>query len=211
MHKLQRGVAPACLANYQHGLHNWSNIEPADKVAIWTELEAMQGKCCAYCEADISGTGKHIEHFCQRGRYPQGTFAWGNLFGSCNRQDSCGKHKDEKAAAYKDADLIKPDIEDPESLLVFDSNGGVSPRRTLSSQDTQRASETIRVFNLDGVLKAIRRNELAGYIQTAELFADMAQHFSEAEWLPLLQEEIGNITRLPFSTAIRHVLTRQSE
>ena len=213
MHQLQRDpTQPKGLSNYQHGRDTWSNTCPnqEERQAIWDKLNAMQGKRCAYCEADISGDSKHIEHFRQRSRYPQGTFAWDNLFGSCNRQNSCGKHKDEKAAPYNDADLVKPDIEDPESLLVFDPNGGVSPRKGLSPQATQRASETIRVFNLDGVLKAIRRSELAGYVQTAEQFAEMAQHFSEAEWSTLLQEEIDNTTHLPFSTAIKHVLTRQS-
>mgnify|MGYP001501918241 CR=1 FL=1 len=210
MRKLQRGIAPTCLNQYQPGQNNWGSVSSGDKALIWTELDAMQGKRCAYCEADISGNNKHIEHFRQRSRYPQGTFAWDNLFGSCNRKDSCGKHKDEQAAPYSDADLLKPDTEDPESLLVFDPNGGVSPRKGLSPQDTQRASETIRVFNLDGVLKAIRRSELAGYIRTAEFFAEMAQDFPEAEWSPLLQEEIDNTTHLPFSTAIKHVLTRQS-
>lgn len=66
-------------------------------------------------------------------------------------------------------------------------------------------------MKLDGALNQIRRSEVAGYIQTAEAFAEMAESYSEDEWLPLLEEEIQNTAHLPFATAIRHVLTRQSE
>lgn len=210
MHKLQRGMAPACLANYQHGLHNWGNVGSADKASIWTELEAMQGQRCAYCEAGISNGRRHIEHFRQKGRDPAVAFLWSNLFGSCNRNDSCGKHKDNRCSVYPPADLIKPDVEDPEHYLVFAPNGSVSPRKSLSSADLHRASETIRIFNLDGALRQIRFREVAGYVQTAEEFATMANVFPEADWLPLLQQELSATAHLPFATVIKHVLTRQS-
>jgi hypothetical protein len=51
---------------------------------------------------------------------------------------------------------------------------------------------------------------VSGYIQTAETFAEIAKEYDEKEWLPLLQEEIQKISHLPFATAIKHVLTRQS-
>jgi uncharacterized protein (TIGR02646 family) len=55
-------------------------------------------------------TTRHIEHFRQRSRYHQGTFEWDNLFGSCNRPDNRGKHKDQ-CGNYDYQDLIKPDVE----------------------------------------------------------------------------------------------------
>lgn len=209
MHRLTRGAAPACLAGFRHGANNWADVTTAQKQEIWQFLEAMQGLRCAYCEAGIGESARHIEHFVQKRRDATQTFVWGNLFGSCNRADSCGNHKDGKGRPYADADLIKPDVDDPEQLLVFDAHGSVQPRQGLSAADTQRATETIRIFNLNGVLQFIRRNEVAGYVQTAEeiaeLFADdpvLGQQF--------LDEELLQVAHLPFATAIKHVLSNQS-
>lgn len=209
MHKLQRGHSPACLAKFQHGVNTWGDLDPLDKTAIWAELEAMQGSRCAYCEASINEDRRHIEHFRQRRSYPQDTFAWDNLFGSCMRPGTCGDHKD-KCGTYKHTDLIKPDVENPESFLVFSPHGSVAPRAGLNATDRQRAEETIRILNLNGALRQIRQSEVIGYIQTAEEFAEMAAQYPESDWLPLLGDELAAIAHLPFATAIKHVLTRQS-
>lgn len=212
MHQLVRQQPQlACLARYLHGRDQWSNTCPTqiERGDIWNQLNAMQGIRCAYCEGSLTEANRHIEHFRQRGRYSQGTFEWVNLFGSCNRESSCGKYKD-KCPAYPPADLIKCDIEDPEHFLVFTPNGNVSARSGISPAEAHRARETIRIFNLNGVLGHIRKAEVAGYIQTAEEFAEMANHFQESEWLPLLQQEVSNIAHLPYATAIKHVLTNQS-
>lgn len=207
MHKLNRPISPNCLANYRHGAQNWGHVTSADKSEIWQALEQMQGKLCAYCECDIAEPKQHIEHFVQRSKQAQQTFMWSNLFGSCNREESCGKHKDRQA--YQANDLIKPDIEDPEYFLVFAANGSVSARASLSAPEKHRADETIRVFNLNGSLTHIRFSHIQGYIQTVEEFVEMSEHFTEDEWLPMLEEEIDNTSHLPFATAIKHVLTNQ--
>jgi uncharacterized protein (TIGR02646 family) len=209
MHRLTRGPAPACLAGFRHGANTWADVTPAQKPEIWAFIEAMQGARCAYCEAGIAGDDRHIEHFVQKGRDPTQTFVWANLFGSCNREDSCGKFKDRKGRPYADADLIKPDTEDPEQALVFDAHGSVRPRHGLSPAQTNRASETIRVFNLNGVLKAIRRSEVAGYVQTAEEIAEFFD-LDPALGQQALTEEFAATAHLPFATAIKHVLSNQS-
>lgn len=208
MRQLIRGKAPGSLKKYRLGVHNWDEVTKGDKDDIWTELEAMQEGRCAYCEGDMSADNRHIEHFRQRGRDPKQTFAWPNLFGSCNRENSCGKYKD-RIGTYPPEVLIKPDKEDPERFLVFAPDGGVSPRKGLSPEDEHRAKETIRIFNLDTALQPIRCREICGYVQTAEYFAECAEVFPEEEWMPLLQQEIANTAHLPFATAIKHVLTRQ--
>ncbi len=153
---------------------------------------------------------RHIEHFRQRRSYPQGTFDWGNLFGSCNRTGTCGKAKDQ-CGAYPPEVLIKPDIENPDAFLVFTPGGTVEPRAGLSASDQHRASETIRILVLDGALNQIRRAELYGYIQTMEVFAEHAETFpDDGDWLEELAQEVRSTAHLPFATAIRHVLTRQS-
>ncbi|MES2261582.1 MAG: retron Ec78 anti-phage system effector HNH endonuclease PtuB [Pseudomonadota bacterium] len=209
MHKLERDPAPPTgLANYQHGQHTWGSHIPKlhEREQIWKKLDAMQGKRCAYCEAAIDKENRHIEHFRQRSRYPQGTFAWNNLFGSCNRKNTCGDHKD-RCGDYDYRDLIKPDIEDPEHYLLFSSTGTVSARNNLDAAERHRADQTLRILNLNGPLRQIRHSELAGYVQTAEEFARMAQEFAPSEWLPLLLEELNTVEALPYATAIRHILT----
>lgn len=154
---------------------------------------------------------RHIEHFRQRRSYPQGTFDWSNLFGSCDRAGTCGKAKDQ-CPAYSPEILIKPDIDDPDAFLVFAPGGTVKPRVGLSAGDHLRASETIRILALDGALNQIRRAELSGYIQTMEYFADYAEAFPDNEdWVEELAQELRNTAHLPYATAIRHVLTRQSD
>jgi len=209
MHRLARGPAPACLAGFRHGANNWTEVTSAQKQDIWAFLEAMQGPRCAYCEASIADGDRHIEHFVQKGRDPTLTFVWNNLFGSCNREDSCGKFKDSKGRPYADAHLIKPDAEDPEHALVFDSHGSVKPRKGLSAADTERATETIRIFNLNGVLRAIRRREVAGYVQTAEEIAEFFD-IDPALGQQALMDELAATAQLPFATAIKHVLSNQS-
>lgn len=211
MHKLIRPIPPVCLSRYQHGRDNWRSMSPEHKGEIWLKLDEMQQKRCAYCEAliktDKENSNSHIEHFRQRDRYHQGTFLWGNLFGSCNRMNSCGKYKDD-LPAYNHQDLIKMDTEDPEHFLDFLPDGNVAPIKGLTPAEKNRAVETIRIFNLNGSLRQIRETAVKGYMQTAEEFAAYAEdpEFDEADWLPLLQEELDQIKDLPFTTAIKHVL-----
>lgn len=133
MHRLHRDPqVPACLQSYQHGRDSWSMQSPipAERADIWAKLNAMQGSRCAYCEAAIAEGKRHIEHFRQRDRHSQGTFARSNLFGSCLRAETCGKHKDQ-CGPYEPADLIKPDADNPDDLLVFTAAGGVVPKEGL--------------------------------------------------------------------------------
>lgn len=210
MHKLTRPIPPACLSQYQYCRDNWGNLIANGHIGeIWLKLDEMQQQRCAYCECAIKtyreNSNSHIEHFRQRRSYPQGTFLWGNVFGSCNRQDSCGKHKDD-LPPYNHLDLIKMDVEDPETFLDFLADGNVVPAKGLNPGDKHRAEETIRIFNLNGSLRQIRETAIKGYIQTAEELASYAEEFDEADWLPLLQEELDSIKDLPFTTAIKHTL-----
>jgi uncharacterized protein (TIGR02646 family) len=214
MHKLERGEVPQCLSKFQHGLNTWDEVSSADREEIWGALDAMQGKRCAYCEADIS-KGKHIEHFRQQAshRYPQGTFDWTNLFGSCNSKESCGSHKD-KIGAYRHEDLLKPDEEDPEAYLTFVVDGSIVPRFGLPEKDRHRALETLRIFNLDherGPLRQMRKRAILGYLQTAEELRQWADTYPQEQWLPFLEEELARIMPLPFTTAIKHALTSRLE
>jgi uncharacterized protein (TIGR02646 family) len=209
-------TAPVCLSHYRHGSHQWTEVSSAEKAEIWIKLDEMQQGRCAYCECALpvqnDSYTAHIEHFRQRGRYPQGTFDWENLFGSCNRQNSCGKYKDE-CGVYNYADLIKPDIEDPEHFFLFVSDGSIAIRQGLSPAEQHRAAETLRILNLDaqrGALRQMRFSAVQGYVQTAEELAEWIELLPEDEWLILLRQELDAVGHLPFVTAIKHILTSES-
>lgn len=212
MHKLHRAEAPpSCLSRFRHGLNHWEEVSGADRKAIWEKLDDMQQGRCAYCENAFSFKKSryvaHIEHFRQQGRFPQGTFDWSNLFGSCERQDSCGKYKD-KCGAYNPADLIKPDVEDPEVFFVFVVDGSIAIRQGLSENQQHRAKQTLRIFNLDakyGALRQMRESMVSGYKQTAEELWALAIEYPD-EYPELLQQELDAVANLPFVTAIKHIL-----
>lgn len=211
MHKLTRPAAPTCLNQFHHGQNNWDDVDYQHKNEIWLRLDQMQQNRCAYCETHINtepdNRAAHIEHFRQRNRYPQGTFLWSNLFGSCNRQDSCGTHKD-NLPPYEYQDLIKMDVEDPEKFLRFLPDGNVVTVEGLSPNEKRRAEETIRIFNLNGPLRHIRKVAVMGYLQIVEEIAVFAEECDEEDWLPLLlKEELDKVQNLPFATAIKHTLS----
>ncbi len=202
--------APTALNNYRHGVQNWSCITGTDKQAIRTSLEQMQGKICAYCESSLDDMGQHIEHFRRRAEFPQLTFSWENLYWSCDKSDSCGHFKDNKADAYNISDIIDPCCDNPDHFFRFRADGTISIRPGLSTADSRRAAETLRVLNLaqdHGRLKNMRRNAVAGYLKIVE---DL-QEFDEADKRELIQEELNKISGCPFSTVIRHVLTDFNE
>ena len=207
MHKLQRGAAPACLSNYQHGRDNWKAVTAEDKREIWEKLYEMQQHRCAYCEGSLRTDKRHIEHFRQKGLDPKVTFLWSNLFGSCNRIDNCGKFKDE-LPPYDLADLVKPDEEDPEHFFLFVSDGSVAVREGLNAADKKRAMETIRIFNLNGALRQMRRSVIAGYIDQAKEVREMVDSgdFTVAEGKAFLKDELAATANQPFATAIKHIL-----
>lgn len=209
MHRLNRAGAaiPACLSNYTHGKHNWDDIK-SDKPEIRACLEQMQGRRCAYCEGDLDTLGQHIEHFRRKGKFPHLTFDWTNLYWSCGQKDSCGQFKDRGAGPYDVADLIDPCCDDPDTFFRFRSDGTIDVRLGLTASQQHRATETLRVFGLNaqwGRLRKMRKGVVSGYVRVAEEAVacglgpdDLKQYF---------EQELRVAVRLPFSTAIRHVLT----
>ncbi len=209
MRKLERGAtAPAWLANYDPATDKW---EPSDteKDETWHALNAMQQNLCAYCEADISSrASRRIEHFARRKDHKELTFAWGNLFGSCNSRHSCDIYKDAPGAApYEWKNLIKPDEYDADQYLLFISDGTIIPRLGLTPEDLHRAEETLRVFNLDHAdLRQERKRGIKKQLDSYEKIIAMCAEVPE-----VLDEEIqillDKAKTLPFCTAIRHALT----
>jgi uncharacterized protein (TIGR02646 family) len=214
MRKLDRAsvYAPSCLAEYKQSGSQWMAVSHEHRAEIRTKLEQMQGLRCAYCECALDERNQHIEHFRPINAFPNCTFQWSNLYWSCNQSDSCGHYKDnkKKVGVYNSDDLIEPCMDDPDSFFRFRSDGTISVRVGLSEVDMHKAQETLRVFNLQptsGRLRNMRKEAVSGYISIVVDCDD----FSEMELQSILLQELTAISCLPFSTAIRHVLTRLFE
>ena len=231
MHQLDRATVqrPPCLDNYDGNVHSWDDLQPQDKRALRLALQRMQGGQiaaddtndaadvvsglrCAYCESQIY-YGGHIEHFRRKNpkHFPQLTFAWTNLFLSCDSNGSkehCGHYKDRPGGPpYNPDDLIKPDEHDPDDYLYFHSSGEVRVRHRdgMTDDDRQRAAETIRVFHLDcGRLNGARRKTLKPYLDRDTGFLEALLEFDEKDRQLFIAEEIEATKREPFWTTIRH-------
>ncbi len=171
----------------------------------------FRGGQCAYCEGSLESLGSHIEHFRCRARTPQKTFDWDNLFLSCNRDDSCGRHKDHHARSYDPSELIDPSHDDPDEFLRFRSDGNIDPVATLDARGRGRAEETLRVFNLNlkhgRSLCAERRRVLDVYKGREPDILEALENFSPMERAQFIQEEIEHTAKEPFGTVIRHFLS----
>lgn len=209
MRKLDRATAtvPACLASYTHGQDKWDDVTGAHKQEIRVSLEQMQGRRCAYCEGPLDSLGQHIEHFRRKRHHVHLTFAWSNLYWSCDQADSCGHYKDRPnngPGAYNPNDLLDPCVDDPPLFLLFRSDGTVDARPSLSNADAHRARETLRVFNLHmefGRLRNMRKQVASAYLSTVDELAT----WSAADRRDYAQQEIQATASEPFSTVVRHM------
>ena len=209
MRKLDRAAvaAPPCLGRYKHGQDNWNAVDHSERQQIRDALERMQGRRCAYCEGPLDELGQHIEHFRSRDRHSTLTFAWTNLYWSCDRHDSCGRYKDHDARPYVPDDLIDPCFDDPDRFFRFHSDGTIAVRHDLPAADRRRAVETLRVFNLDpghGRLRSMRQRVAEAYQAVEMGILDALIDCSEAERREFIEDEIARTADQPFSTVIRH-------
>lgn len=209
MRKLDRNPVPAppCLGRYQHGRDNWDKVPPADKSAIRKQLEQMQGRRCAYCDGPLDRLGEHIEHLWPKGRFPQRTFDWHNLYLSCDQQDSCGQYKDNGAENYHPNDILDPCKDDPDRYFRFRPDGtiDVSPNGTT---EKARAEKTLRVFNLDpghGRLRTMRRQAADAYLARDPNILDALMGFDETERRAVIAAELAEVAHEPFGAVIRHL------
>lgn len=207
---------PDFLSKYDYTKDTWNpRAEPgspqvpsqADREKLWEALIEMQRNTCAYCEAELEADS-HIEHFAKRRSHSDLTFAWSNLFGSCSRSNCCGHFKDKESnthSNYRLQELIKPDIEDPWTYLIFGSDGRVSVRDGISADDQKKGQKTIDVLNLNASHHIPERVCRYGLISSLLPFID---ELSADEFFLLCEDEINAI--LPYlssysSAALQHL------
>lgn len=149
MHRFVRGPAPVNLTPYRG--RTWDSFAgTSDHARLGDALFALQNGYCAYCECRLASKQEgHIEHLERRSDCPSKAFDWNNLFFSCSHHDSCGKYKDEHKPKirFNRADIVDPSKENPADFFTFTTTGIIRPK--ADCPNTFRASETIRVFNLN--------------------------------------------------------------
>lgn len=224
-------AAPECLDGFEYKADAWGDFGGECKKATRAQLAEMQGipgvtsaagakehgVRCAYCEGPIYTDG-HIEHFRRRAHFPELTFEWTNFFLACGSTKHCGHFKDGNSnPLYVADDLVKPDIDDPAEFLFFSSTGGVHPQHQLDAENTHRAAETIRVFNLDEPGLAHRRKKSASsfldkYESLRAQLDDLddgepdTQAFIDQLREEFVLEEFEAVSREPYSAVIRQLM-----
>ncbi|TAE90780.1 MAG: TIGR02646 family protein [Verrucomicrobia bacterium] len=231
MHFLDRSTVdePGCLADWSYPDMNWDDFTEDGaackrllRLALQRlqsqqiiddqaddEIEYLLGLRCAYCEGQIYHGG-HIEHFRRKNQkhFPHLTFDWNNLFLACGSKDHCGHYKDRpKAPAYNPDELIKPDEHNPDDFLYFHSSGEVRVRHRpgMTDADHGRATETIRVFNLNcKSLKGARRKALKQYLDSSNGILEDLMVFEPQDQRDFIAHEIEATKHDPYWTTIRH-------
>lgn len=176
-------TAPRKLANrFAQGIPanpqaSWDNFKGKDELK--SNLLAIQNGLCAYCEIRLdTSIGNHLEHIESKSLNPHKTFEYQNIVCSCIKDSlsdnedanpiSCGHAKDDKPIDIKPTDV------DCEKYFDFDLFGKVVPNDTLTSDEKQKAQNTIDTLNLNCKrLKRQRETVLdEGYKIINELLSD---------------------------------------
>lgn len=214
MRALTRGDAPECLGHTPKNA-KWGDFDPKCKKEVLDELRSMavgtEGPFCHYCESLLKqGQNRYsIDHMYPRHRYPARTFDWSNLYLSCKTAAHCDQFKDAKGCPpYEPEDLLRPDVDEPDSFLQFLSSGEVIPREGLTPSDQHRAETTIRVLALNATDLQARRQQTA---LIAKSYVDEVleiEGWEESELQELLAGMIAEAERemagLAYSSVARH-------
>jgi uncharacterized protein (TIGR02646 family) len=132
-----------------------------------TALAEMTDRRCSYCDSDsIDATGvESVDHFRPKSNpeFYALVCAWTNLFLVCS---SCNHAKREQWTAA----LLKPDDIDYEFTRYFSyqfDTGRIIPNAAASSQERNRAQETIQLLDLNRPGLCTRRMRTTRLIRSA--------------------------------------------
>ena len=122
MIKLTRGAAPEKLTD-QFVAEGTAKFKQT-KASVWNvewlkeALLDLSHKKCAYCEMDLKGESKYmeVEHFRDKGKYPDDVLKWENLLPSCKH---CNGHKSTHDVV--DDPIINPFEDDPKEHIYLKS------------------------------------------------------------------------------------------
>ena len=125
----------------------WNRVPSPIRKRVHESLMREQGFICCYCEASITKTDSHIEHFRPKESFSCLQLQYVNLHCSCQRDPAPGKPKQcghRKGKWFDDDLMISPLDPDCEARFQFTANGDIFPR------DSDPAAEaTIERLGLD--------------------------------------------------------------
>jgi len=155
---------------------------------------------CAFCEGLLGSQAyPQIEHYVSRKIDPDRAFEWTNLLPVCQVCNTSKGHADHQGS------LLKPDSEDPEPFFWISPEGGITPHPGRNAEDALRASETIRLCNLDrGELRENRQaiaNRVRRWLERTSRLAGGLEELEREEW-----DELSD-PRHSHKIVVRHVLT----
>jgi uncharacterized protein (TIGR02646 family) len=188
----------------------YTDLRGRETEQIRTALLSIQMHRCAYCERRTGAERDdgHIEHFGKQAEKPDLDLTWANLFWSCNDEKTCGKHKDKCArtsgpkANFNPDHIVKPDVDDPDILFLFITDGTIQIRKGLSMEKERRAKETLRVFQLaeSAYLRKGREDAVKPYVDAIVTLSSMGPELVRK----YVESQRDFVEHAPFSTAIRH-------
>ncbi|WP_234947616.1 retron system putative HNH endonuclease [Corynebacterium aquatimens] len=173
--------------------------------------ESDEGSLCHYCERSIKWKKDRysIDHLFPRHRFPDRTFDWANLYLSCKTPDHCEQYKDAPGHPdYDPADLVRPDVDDPDRFFQFLSDGRVIPRPGIREPDRHRAETTIEVLNLNCPRLVTSRRQVVSMAEAIVSEVMELSGLSPDEREELLRLEIrdarSDLSRIAHGTVARH-------
>jgi uncharacterized protein (TIGR02646 family) len=163
------------------------------KKVLKDPLLALTWGKCAFCEGKLGAqVFAQIEHYISRKVAPHRAFEWKNLLPVCEVCNRFKGHTDHGGS------LLKPDAEDPESFFWIGPEGDIQPHPVLGPEKAFRATETIRLCNLNrGELREARQdvaNEVRQWLARSDALM-------QTEW-----DRLSN-PRFPYKIVVRHILT----
>jgi uncharacterized protein (TIGR02646 family) len=170
------------VAKYHGRLRNdWEKFKKVDgsgevRLGLHQHLWKAQKALCAYCEQEIpekkqlqQEAKSHFEHIRPKALFPKLTYEFNNLIASCEgfdlmeipdkKKQFCGHFKTNDQ--YDDILFLNPtEIQNIEQYFSYDSEGGIRPNGTKSSESQKRAAYMIEVLGLNHkTLRDMRKSE----------------------------------------------------
>ncbi|MEO8098355.1 MAG: HNH endonuclease [Acidobacteriota bacterium] len=138
------------------GTQNGDWATPTAKELLSTELRRLSRGKCAYCEGLLGVTSYlEIEHYIAKTVKPDLAFDWNNLLPVCRLCNGKKSNIDHKGL------LLKPDRDDPESVLWLNPDSGeLETRVGVAPALRRRVERTIELCDLQRGLLCTKRIEV---------------------------------------------------
>lgn len=201
----RQDLVPASLQKAARSGMSWEDFSTGPGGHALRRAKAEeQGGLCAYCECRLTGPDgtlpphvSHVDHFQPRNKGPHPrpdlTFDWDNMLLSCQREFSCGKHKDRQPIPADS--IINPRREDPHSLIRFVLAGSAAHHRVFAipresqGPSCRRALDTIAALglNCDALVNLRRDTWGSRYHDDVEALKQLSD---DPDFLSLLAEDL---------------------